>query len=245
MNFKTLKNKQRKERHKFPDYLSLRVHRAISWGLRAEQETDDIDVIFLLLWVGFNAVYASDSDTRGDEEKGSRERKAFKAYLGILADLDDGSLYDAVWNERFLAKNSLLVEDKYLHQTYWKFLAGKTGKSWEDELRKDENTFNSAKAYRGIRSKRVTANVLFIIFCRLYILRNQLLHGSATWKSGLNRKAVRRGANIMQRMLPIFVNIMMDNPAVEWGTPCYLPTEQYKDKDKPTRQLSVQKEPDE
>ncbi len=44
-----LKQKQRKLREGFPENLGLRVHRAISWLMRAEKEQDDPDVAFILL----------------------------------------------------------------------------------------------------------------------------------------------------------------------------------------------------
>lgn len=54
-----LKAKQRAERHFYSTNQSLRVHRALSWLLRAEF-CDDLDRQFLFLWIAFNAVYAQD-----------------------------------------------------------------------------------------------------------------------------------------------------------------------------------------
>jgi hypothetical protein len=59
-NFNALKEKQRAIRDAFPEALALRVHRALSWLGRAEDEVDDTDVRFILLWVGFNSAYAGD-----------------------------------------------------------------------------------------------------------------------------------------------------------------------------------------
>ena len=224
LDFKTLKNKQRRERHKFPQDLSLRVHRAISWGLRAEKEANDFDAGFLLLWIGFNAAYARDSGARIDGEKGSEERKAFQNYFNILTPLDNSSLYDAVWKEEFLAKNFLLVEDQFLYESFWKFHAGREAhKNWKNWLERDKQFFLRAQSYSDMRKKRATAKILYIIFSRLYVLRNQLMHGSATWGGRLNRTSVRRGATIMRRMLPIFIDLMMDNPHGNWGKPWYIP----------------------
>ena len=60
LDFNSLKEKQRALRSGFSDSLTLRVHRAISWFGRAQAEPDDLDVRFILLWIGFNAAYASD-----------------------------------------------------------------------------------------------------------------------------------------------------------------------------------------
>jgi len=60
-----LKEKQRSIRQHFPENLGLRVHRAISWLIRASQEPDDPDVAFVLLWISFNACYAEDNNWSG------------------------------------------------------------------------------------------------------------------------------------------------------------------------------------
>jgi hypothetical protein len=52
LSFAALKEKQRLVRSDFPESLTLRVHRAISWLGRAEKEVDDADVRFILLWIG-------------------------------------------------------------------------------------------------------------------------------------------------------------------------------------------------
>ena len=71
----TLKQKQRELRDDFPLPLTLRVHRALSWLRRAKNEKDDLDVRFILLWIGFNAAYAGDLDGALDgESKAGNER---------------------------------------------------------------------------------------------------------------------------------------------------------------------------
>ena len=42
-----LKSRQRLERGTFPDTVGLRVHRAISWISRAEEEKSDADAAFI------------------------------------------------------------------------------------------------------------------------------------------------------------------------------------------------------
>ena len=59
------------------------------------------------------------------------------------------------------------------------------------------------------------------VFELLYVLRNQLVHGGATWNSSANRAQVKDGAAILSFLMPIFVDIMMDNSNEDWGTPHY------------------------
>ena len=56
-----------------------------------------------------------------------------------------------------------------------------------------------------------------MIFDRLYVLRNQLLHGAATWNSGVNREQVRHGAAILGRLIPEVLEIMLVNHDADWG----------------------------
>ncbi len=49
------------------------------------------------------------------------------------------------------------------------------------------------------------------------MLRNQLLHGGATWRSSVNRAQVGDGARIMYFLVPIFIDVMLDHPEEDWG----------------------------
>ena len=67
----------------------------------------------------------------------------------------------------------------------------------------------------------VTNRALVVVFDRLYVLRNQLVHGGATWNSSVNRHQVRDGADIMGRLVPAVIHIMMEDYNKLWGDPCY------------------------
>src|SRR5690625_4429215 len=58
-SYETLKARQRAEREGWPEFLSLRVHRALSWLDRAERCRDE-DGTFIFLWIAFNAAYANE-----------------------------------------------------------------------------------------------------------------------------------------------------------------------------------------
>jgi len=66
-----------------------------------------------------------------------------------------------------------------------------------------------------------TQTILSTLFDRMYVLRNQIMHGGATWSSSVNRSQVQDGANILAFAVPHFVDIMMDNPELTWGMPYY------------------------
>jgi len=63
--------------------------------------------------------------------------------------------------------------------------------------------------------------ILAIVFDRLYTLRNQLIHGGATWNGSVNREQIRDGVNILSRLVPAIIFIMMNNKPRIIGQPCY------------------------
>ena len=63
--------------------------------------------------------------------------------------------------------------------------------------------------------------MLAVVFSRLYTLRNQLIHGGATWNSQVNREQMRDCVAILGQLVPLVIEIMLDNPNTLWGDACY------------------------
>jgi hypothetical protein len=212
-----LKVKQRALRDGFPQPLTLRVHRALSWLMRAENSHEDLDVRFILLWIGFNSAYAGNLDLALDQGGATvNERERFDTFFAALVEMDTEShIYDVIW-ERFSQEIRLLLDNRYVFGPFWRHQSGEFGGAgWEI-------TFDAAK--RAANTALVTKNtpvVLSILFDRLYVLRNQLIHGGATWNSGANRAQVRDGAGLLGCLLPVFIDLMMNNPQAEWSMPMY------------------------
>lgn len=213
-----LKDKQRELRDDFPLALTLRVHRALSWLRRAESEEEDLDVRFLLLWVGFNAAYAGDLDRATDEDggHGGSERARYQGFFAELVRMDtDNRIYGAIW-DRFSQEIRLLLDNRYVFAPFWKHQAGEFGGAgWKIRFADAKRAANHAL------SERNTPVVLSILFDRLYVLRNQLVHGGATWNSQANRAQVRDGAALLGHLLPVFIDLMMDHPEEDWAMPMY------------------------
>ncbi|MAT64354.1 MAG: hypothetical protein CMQ43_12490 [Gammaproteobacteria bacterium] len=212
LSFEGLKQKQRDIRAAFPEDLGLRVHRAISWLHRAEMAGDDHDAAFIFYWIAFNAAYANelkDSDLEG-------ERSVFADYFARLTGLDrNNRIYDVIW-ERFPQEIRLLLQNRYVFQPFWRYQNGQLGgEQWETSF--DRSQRRVARALK----EQDTKTILSTLFDRLYVLRNQLVHGGATWNSQVNRDQVRDGARILAVLVPVFVDLMMDNPDATWGAPYY------------------------
>jgi len=207
-----LKATQRKYRDGFPSGLGLRTHRSLSWLQRAEQEQEDDDARFIFLWIAFNAAYAHEIDSRNNFS----ERRLFLRFLNQLIKSDRNNLlYEIIWNE-FSGSIRLLIENKFVFQPFWNFHNGRL--SEEEWKQKFEHSKVTAKKALG---KQQTLRVLAVVFDRLYVLRNQMIHGGATWNSSINRDQVRDSANIMGRLIPAIIYIMMDDPSQDWGVPSY------------------------
>ena len=209
----TLKEKQRALRAGFPETMGLRVHRSISWIGRAEQAGDDCDAAFLFLWIAFNAAYADEGSLQGIA---TGERRAFEDFFAKLVALDaDQQIYNAIW-QRFSGPIRNLMQNRYVFNPFWQFHNGIDGyEDWQERF------IASAHSFANAVQSMDTARVLSFVFDRLYILRNQLIHGGATWNSAVNRAQVGDSAAILSFLMPVLVDIMMDHPDEDWGKPFY------------------------
>jgi hypothetical protein len=210
-DYDTLKAYHRDVRDTFPDNLRLRVHRALSWLQRAEH-CDDDDGRFIFLWIAFNAAYGCDIH----DDRRFSERNLHHHFIKQLCQLDtEHSLYNLVWHE-FSGSIRLLLGNRYIYQPYWEYQRG--------NLEEVDWILRIVRA--GMRAKKALANqdtgrVLAILFNRLYTLRNQLIHGGATWNSSVNRTQVRDGASILGKVVPELILLMMQHPEEVWGEPTY------------------------
>ena len=59
--------------------------------------------------------------------------------------------------------------------------------------------------------------LLGVVLDRLYTVRNQLIHGGATYNSKLNRAQVNDAGQILEFMMPIIIDIMITNMDEDWG----------------------------
>jgi hypothetical protein len=193
----------------------LRVHRALSWLNRAEQleEQHDLDGQFIVLWIAFNAAYATDIDERYRES----EQQTFRGFLDKLTELDKGKKrFDAlVWTE-FPKSIRVLLDNRYVFADFWYW---KNGSLSEAEF---QAKFASAnRAAHVALGRQDTVTVLSIVLSRIYVLRNQLVHGGATWGSSVNREQLRDCTNFMAKLVPLVIEVMMDHPETLWGDACY------------------------
>ena len=199
---------------------TLRMNRSLSWLQRAQAAGDaggDDDVAFICLWIAFNAAYAQDTAGRMDN---ASERQSFRDFVGQVCRLDaDKALSELVW-QVFPGPIRILLDNQYVFQPFWDARNnprsdGSIPTHWRDAFDEARQRVQRALAQQD------TERVLYEIFVRLYTLRNQLMHGGATWNSSVNRAQVRDGRTLLARVLPVMLEVMMDCPAQFEGRPFY------------------------
>lgn len=192
--------------------LHLRAHRALSWLGRAEQPGTDHDTKFIFLWIAFNAAYASETS----ENQRLEERKAYIAFIRCLIRLDSSHKLDQLVWKTFADNLRTLLKNPYVFPGYWAHQRGEiTEGEWKRSFEKANLTaFNALE-------KSNTPVLLSIVLSRIYVLRNQILHGGATWNSRVNRTQVRDCSNFLGKLVPVILELMLLNPAFNWGEPMY------------------------
>lgn len=186
-----------------------RLHRAISWLRRAEQEADDLDARFLFLWIAFNAAYASDA-------LDCTEYQRYTRFARRIAELDGQERLHALLFTRFSGPVRVLLDNQYVFEPFWRAMStADSSERWRAE-------FQTAKKRACEAVMRREAGVaLSIVLDRLYVLRNQLVHGGATWQSSANRAQLRDGVAILGDVVTTVLAIMIEHPEEDFGAILY------------------------
>ena len=214
MNLSEVKAYYKTHRVNYSESFRLRIHRAVSWMTKAEERAvaGDEDFCFQALWIAFNAAYAKEIDGRAI----AGDRSEFRSFLQTVCQLDkDGHIYTLVW-QRFSGPIRLLLDNRYVFQPFWDSYNGWTSKSaWLEEFERAKK-----KAYAALATQDKDM-VLLVLFDRLYTLRNQIIHGGATYGSEANREQLSHACKILTALLPEIIQIMQLHADRDWGRPFY------------------------
>lgn len=197
-------------RDNLPEPFAIRLHRAVSWLKAAEEQAANPDLCFISLWIACNCCYAVEESAAGNE------RDRFGNFVKQLVALDsEERLHKLLWNE-FSGPVRLLIDNEYVFAPFWEAQRG-SRKNWQQAHEQSKTA-----AYRFLADRNVEA-LLQLVLDRLYILRNQLVHGGATYKSKLNRAQLRHSCQLLQSLLPVFIDMMITHPEADWGGILYPP----------------------
>ncbi|MGQ0619801.1 MAG: hypothetical protein ACT4QA_07750 [Panacagrimonas sp.] len=184
----------------------IRIHRAVSWLRRAEAEAEDLDARFIFLWIAFNAAYAQ---AFGFEQT---ERELLRQFLARLLSVDSEQRLHRLIFEKFTGPVRVLIDNRFVFEPFWRALREHdSSDAWKQQF-----TAGQKAALRSVMGQD-TLVVLGIVFDRLYVLRNQLVHGGATWNGRVNRQQVGDGASLLGDLVPITLELMLEHPEVDYG----------------------------
>lgn len=205
-----------KNKMSFDEPFRIRIHRALSWFKKAKELNlkGELDLSFITMWIGFNSAYGRELSAAFKSE----HILISEFFEKILEQDTKNEISDILWLQ---SKNAVLalIQNKFTFEKYWHFVNGNMDDiNWEESLSK-----SIIKAKRLVAGKD-TSVMLSMVLGRLYTLRNQLLHGGATFESMLNRPQIEDALQLMFEIFPVIVQLMMEAPDKEiWGKPYYMP----------------------
>jgi hypothetical protein len=185
---------------------NIRLHRAISWMKCSEDQSDNLDLQFLSLWISYNSCYSIDDNL----DTYFKERTQFNDFINKLVELDGEKRFFTLLWHKFSGPVRLLIANEYLFKPFWQYQRGNVV-NWEKLHLK---SIEDANKYLAAEK---TAELLKVVLDRLYVLRNQLIHGGSTYKSKVNRMQLQDACNLLKLLVPIIINIMIDNHKENWG----------------------------
>lgn len=207
---RTLKARLKADAERYPDPLRIRLHRSISWLGRAQSESDDLDAQFIFLWIALNAAYAKEF---GLQES---ERNRLADMHSALVAIDHEQRLHKILFATFSGPIRTLLDNKFIFEPFWKSV-----REHDSSERWKESFANSTKVALSAIMAGDTARVPSVVFDRLYVLRNQLVHGGATWNSKVNRAQLADATRILMALVPAILELMMDHPELDFGPVMY------------------------
>jgi hypothetical protein len=188
---------------------NTRLYRAISWLKSAKINDENLDLKFISLWIALNACYAV--DLNGISSK--PEKAKLRDFNSSLVKFDRTRLYNLFW-EKFSGPVRLLIENKFVFEKFWEYNRG--------EIDNYEVAFNkSISKALDCLAKQDIEELMEIVLERLYTLRNSIIHGGSKFGSSLNRPQLEDACKIMQLLVPIIIDIMIENFDHDWGEIAY------------------------
>ncbi|HLV15264.1 MAG TPA: hypothetical protein VKY41_08795 [Xanthomarina sp.] len=201
-----LKRKLKAVSDTLDDNNAIRLHRAISWVKCAEEQADNPDLKFITLWIAFNACYA-DNDAHEHELS---EKKRFRDFIAKLVNYDVEERFFKILWYKFPGPVRLLIDNKYAYKQFWDAQRGDSI-DWESRFKQSQIDSRNYLAHQQV------SKLLELVLDRLYTVRNQLIHGGATYQSKLNRSQVKDASQILEFLLPIIIDVMISNGGEDWG----------------------------
>jgi len=225
--YEELKQVLRAHRNDFTQVHSTRLHRSLSWLKAADEQLQagNIDQGFINLWISFSACFYIEGE------------ESIAPFIEKLVALDEQQrIYACLWNE-YSGSVKALIKNPYVFAEFWQAQRLKCEQRKVVKKRGSVGVNNSSgdsidSAWRisfdqssvealNCLSRKKVAPLFSIVLDRLYVLRNQVLQGGATYQSQVNRDQVNDGVVLLSNIMPIIISIMLNSSDEDWGDIAY------------------------
>ena len=211
-----------------------RRRRADSWLERSEKAASDLrhakseheraglySEQFIFLWIAFNAAYGYELiGENADDDDPPKEWEKFDEFLAKILRLDKERAIEDIIRRQYAGPIRILLENRYVYAKFWKRVRGvSAGANWS-------KCFEDSRRHslRALQDGHIH-DVLKVVFSRLYVLRNQVFHGGASFAKGWGAAQVRDGSRIMAALVPKILKIMRsdidEDSESDWGKVAY------------------------
>lgn len=181
--------------------LEDRLKRADSWiqataALRPEQLHES----FIFLYIAFNCLYGQ-RQYEGDETQIGKDLAEFFKKVRVMSDrdVDNGG---AILKRALAAAHrdgAILIRDKFLSNRYWR---GGSSVALQKQLNKEESLVEEQFTLGSYDM------FLDLTFRRISVLRNQIMHGCATYGArSYGQASLTKGLHFLKVMVPAFYEL--------------------------------------
>ncbi len=187
----------------------LRIYRALTWT-KASIYEEKSDEKLIKLWISFNALYGS----------GFADKKGVDMLLKSINKVDKNHLLDNV-----IKDNSTIIEEFIkIPEVYKEYWEDEKLKKKEREEKVKNQILEMRNKFDNFKTTGLHANEFRLdLFGLIYLLRNQVFHGSASYDSGENRYIIKNCVEILEAFNPVIIKVMIDNPNNNWHKVKYRP----------------------
>lgn len=190
---------------------AIRIHRAFSWLGRAEAcHKDDPDIALLCRWAAFNALYA-----QWDIDEGSTisDKFSWQHFASRILELDEDEHVAFIIRRQERRINEMFAS-KYLNSRNWR----------KHEIANHQERDQAVIDYLRWRQTQNWSLIFEGILDRIYLVRCQMVHGGATYKSGKNRRSVNDCNILLSELINAICLILIEKGTdQDWGIMCYPP----------------------
>jgi hypothetical protein len=189
----------------------IRVHRSISWLKRATQlGFDQPEAKFLFMWISLNSLYSRWNAERNAPDGDTHAREGF---LERLCAMDADLIAVMIHRHHGLVKH--LLSDPYLSDVFWR----------EPDHPKAQSRARDDVYHLDTHLKNHEyCCVMRQTTLRMFVLRGQIVHGASTGGSRLNRTSLRHCSDLLERLVPVILHIVIEHGANDdWPALCYPP----------------------